>query len=436
MQFRRTNKLKQEIIKVIENGREKSEKMYGWYKRFRTDEVPIFNRKLPTAQKINNKINHDFVSMLINNKVNHFLGSPVAITLDEENEDITQLLKKFKRYTAFNRVISEIAKQSALYGYGCLLAYIDKKGEFDFIECEPYNCYFSDNLVVREVESEYVAILDNKKRKYEVYDSSRVYIYEGTDYNSMELVEEKSHLFDGIPLFKIKNNKEELNEFYRVRKIIENLDKLYSDLASEVEQFRLAYIKFVGTTIDSEVVEKMIQTGAIELPEGADADFIVKTMMINDVLNLIKREEQNLFKIARNYDPTDTEGGGQLTNLGIYFKLAPINSNCKETIHYFTEGLYTLFEFYSQYLAKKGIALDPYEVEFQFTLATPRNILEEAQTQQVLDGKVSTETRLKLCSFVENPSEEKQKLDEELGASILDNYGFGDVKYESRNILD
>lgn len=411
--------MKEQIKKIVENGRSKSSEMYGWYKRYRTDEVPIFNRQLPVAQKINNKINVDYMSQLINNKVNHFLGSPISIITDDENDTTTELLKRFKRYTAFNRVMSEVGKQAALYGYGCILVYVDPRGEFDFIECEPYNCYFSDELAVREV----ISGKDDLK-KFEVYDSAKRYIYEGKDENSLELVGEAVHLFEGIPLFKIQNNKEELNDFYRVRHIIDTLDKLYSDLASEVEQFRLAYLKFIGTEPDADTVLQMIQTGAIAIPEGCDAGFITKTMQITEVLALIEKLEQKLFAVARNYDSTDTQGAGQLTNLGIYFKLAPMNSNCKDTIHYFTEGLYTLFEFYSQYLSKKGIALDPFEMEFQFVLETPRNIKEEAEVQRTLDGLVSTETRLKLCTFVENPNEEKQKLDEELSAGMNNDYDF------------
>ncbi|MGL4569325.1 MAG: phage portal protein [Fusobacteriaceae bacterium] len=411
--------MKEIIQKIIEKNQDKNNKMYQWYKRFRTDSVPIFDRSLPTAQKVNNKINVDYVSQLVNTKVNHFLGNPVSIILDNEDEKLTQILKRFKRYTAFNRVLSELGKQAALYGYGCILAYVDKRGEFDFIEIEPYSCFFGEGIVVREIQSN-----NENTRLFEVYDEEKIYIYEGKDEKNLSLVEENDHLFQGIPVFKVENNKEEINEFYRVRNIIDNLDKLYSDLSSEVEQFRLAYLKFVGTEPDAETILKMVQTGAIVVPEGCDVGFVTKTMQISEVLKLIEKLEQKLFTVSRSYDSTDTHGAGQLTNLGIHFKLAPINSNCKETIQYFTEGLYTLFDFYGQYLSKKGIELNYLDMDFQFVLDTPRNLLEEAEIQQKLNGNVSTETRLKICTFVENPTEEKKKLDEELSAGIDNNYDF------------
>jgi SPP1 family phage portal protein len=166
------------------------------------------------------------------------------------------------------------------------------------------------------------------------------------------------------------------------------------------------------------------------LPPDSDVDFITKAMAITEVLELIKKEEKNLFKFAMSYDPTDVEYAGQLTNLGIFFRMSLINNNCRNTIHYFTEGLYTLFEFYSQYLEKKGIKLDPYEVDFQFTLETPRNLEEEAQIQKTLDGIVSTETRMKLASFIENPTEEKKRLDDELSSVTSDDYSFGSDVYD------
>lgn len=417
--------MKSKMKTMIEEQQGRNAKLLKWYRQFRTDDVPIFNRQLPTAQKINNKVNHDYLSLLVNTKVNHYLGSPISIVQDEEVEEMTNILKRFKRYTAFNRVLSEVGKQAALYGYGCVLAYIDTRGEFDFIEIEPYTCYFSDELVFRRVITE-----DKEQFRFEVFDSSNRYIFEGKNESTIELIEQSPHLFSGIPLFKFKNNKEELNEFYKVRKIIDNLDKLYSDLASEVEQFRLAYLKFIGTEPDAETILKMIQTGALTLPEGSDVDFITKAIAIQEVMELITKEEKNMFKIAMSYDPNDVEHAGQLTNLGIFFKMALINNNCKNSIHYFTEGLYTLFEFYSQYLKIKGISLDPYNLDFQFTLETPRNLKEEAEIQKMLDGIISTETRMKLASFIENPTEEKKKLDNELKETVPDDYDFGSGKDE------
>jgi SPP1 family phage portal protein len=349
--------------------------------------------------------------------------------IEDEDEELTKLIKRFKRYTAFNRVLGEVGKQAAIYGYGCMLAYVDKNGEFDFIEVEPYACYIADDLAARRVLPCYKEE-EQKTVRFEVYDEKNVYILEGASEHTLEIIEEKPHMFDGIPLFKVKNNKEEINEFYRVRKLIDGLDKLYSDLSSEIEQFRLAYLKFMGTEPDKEAILQMVQTGAIVLPPDSDVDFITKAMAITEVLELIKKEEKNLFKFAMSYDPTDVEYAGQLTNLGIFFRMSLINNNCRNTIHYFTEGLYTLFEFYSQYLEKKGIKLDPYEVDFQFTLETPRNLEEEAQIQKTLDGIVSTETRMKLASFIENPTEEKKRLDDELSSVTSDDYSFGSDVYD------
>lgn len=221
-----------------------------------------------------------------------------------------------------------------------------------------------------------------------------------------------NHLFDNIPLIKFKNNKEELSETYRVRNIIEVLDKMYSDLASELEQFRLAYIKFKGCTPDEDTIKSMQQTGAIGLPEDSDVDFITKNLNIEGVLSAIDVEVRNVFKFAQTYDAHQTrEGYGQLTNLGIHFLMAPINNNCKKTIHYFKEALYQIFTFYSQ--TTEGKWLDPLELSFDFTLDTPRNILEETQIQQNLIGIVSTETRLKLATFVDDIQKEIEKMEEE-----------------------
>lgn len=69
--------------------------------------------------------------------------------------------------------------------------------------------------------------------------------------------------------------------------------------------------------------------------------------------------------------------------------------------------------------------VDPLTLNFTFTLDTPRNILEESQIQRNLEGLVSTETRLKLATFVDDPAIEIEKMQEE--QALRDEYyGLGD----------
>lgn len=404
------------IKKMLEEQGGRNTKFRKDWERYKTKKVSIFNRELKILQKVNNKINHDYVGVLVNTKVGHYLGNPIRITLDKESDKNIELLK-FKRYTAFDRVITELGIQAAVFGYGCCLAYIDSKGKFDFIEIEPYNCYFDEEITFRVIQGK-----NDKNENIEIieaYDKQKRYLFEKKESSLKAISEYKgvkggvNHLFNDIPLFKFKNNKEELSDTYRVRNIIEVVDKMWSDLASELEQFRLAYIKFKGCEPTEDDILGLAQTGAIALREAnADADFITKKLDIAGVLSAIEKEVENIFKFAQSYDAYgDRTGYGQLTNLGIHFLISPINNNCKKTIHYFKEALYQLFDFYSQ--TSDGSWLDPLTIDFGFTLDTPRNILEETQIQRNLEGLVSTETRLKLATFIDDPKTEIEKLEAE-----------------------
>lgn len=407
------------------------------WERYKTKDVAIFKRKLPLPQKVNNKINHDYVGVIINTKVGHYLGNEISISFDKSDDNKSDKLTHFRRYTAFDRVLTELGIQAAVFGYGVCLAYINDTGKFDFMEIDPWTVYFDDELVFRIIPD-----MDNENKAIEIieaYDAQKRYYFLKTGETIEPLTEYKgvksnvNHLFDRIPLFKFKNNKEELSETYRVRNIIDVVDKMLSDLASELEQFRLAYIKFIGAEPTAEDIEKMIQTGALSIPgdnPNADVDFITKTIDINGVLEAVNTEVRNIFKFAQTYDAHgDREGYGQLTNLGIHFLMSPINNNCKKTIHYFKEALYQLFDFYSQ--TSDGSWLDPLELSFTFTLDTPRNILEETQIQQNLVGVVSDETRLKLATFIENPNKEIQRMEDE--NKEPDTYGsLGDMDDEAR----
>lgn len=72
----------------------------------KTKDVTIFYRILATSQKINNRINHDFVGVIINTKIGHYLGNPLAINLDDDSDgDGAKKLLKFRRYVTFDRVL-------------------------------------------------------------------------------------------------------------------------------------------------------------------------------------------------------------------------------------------------------------------------------------------------------------------------------------------
>lgn len=398
------------------------------WERYKTKDVEIFHRQLPSTQKINNRINHDFVGVLVNTKVSHFLGHSISISFDEATDEKTSTLLKLRRYTAFDRVLMELGIQAGVFGYGICLAYIDSNGKFNFTEVDPFTAYFAEDLAFRIFKD-----LDEEKKEVEIieaYDKQNKYFFIKKEENIEPLSEYKGiqsgmkHLFNDIPLFKFRNNKEELSETYRVRNNINAVDKLISDLISEIEQFRLAYIKFIGVEPTPEQIDAMIQTGALCIPGDnphADVGFITKTIDIQGILNAIALEEKNIFKFAQTYDSHgDRTGYGQLTNLGIHFLMAPINANCNKTITYFKESLYKLFEFYSQTM--EGKWLDPLELSFTFTLDTPRNILEESQIQQNLTGIVSTETRLKIATFVDDPYKEILRMETEQEAKSEEDY--------------
>lgn len=403
----------EELQKLIESNQAKRIAQLRDWERYKTKQVEIFNRKMPIPTKINNKINHDYVGIIINQKVGHYLGNPISISFDESTDEKVNNLLKFKRYTAFDRVLTELGLQAAIYGYGVALAFINVDGKFDFVEIQPYDVILTDDVGIRFVR------LDDKKELLEVYDNKKRYFYQKEENNIIPLLEYNgiksgvNHLFDKIPLFKFKNNKEELSETYRVRNIINVVDKMYSDLASELEQFRLAYVKITGCNPDANIIEQMAQTGILVFNgENANAEFMIKQVDIAGYLSAIEKEVQNIYKFAQTYDAyQDKNGYGQLTNLGIHFLMAPINNNCRKTIHYFKESLYELFNFYSQ--TTDGDWLSPLELSFNFILDTPRNILEESQIQKNLEGLVSNETRLKLLTCVDDASKELNRMKKE-----------------------
>jgi len=77
------------------------------------------------------------------------------------------------------------------------------------------------------------------------------------------------------------NNEEQQGDAEKVLSLIDAYDRTLSDVNSEVEQFRLAYMAFYGYDPDEETLKKAARTGAFgldEKTEGVGIEFITKDL--------------------------------------------------------------------------------------------------------------------------------------------------------------
>lgn len=423
------------INDLIEGHRDKRDKMLENYYRYTGEEVPILDRRFLDPLKVNNKLANDFMGDVIDTKIGYFMGNPVSYNIDKEAEGFEkkeELISDFKARNDIEDLDSETAKMAAICGYGARLCYIDKEGKERVMDVPGWEAIFVTDRSINEPQYAlryYEVKLDGRDLyRVEWYDDQYVTFYIGDKQggyilDDTEEANPKPHLFDDVPLMGFPNNEELLGDCDKVLNLIDGYDNTISDVNSEIEQFRLAYMAFYGVEIDERTLEKAKRTGAFGLPaagqgEQVKVEFITK--MLDDAIieHHLDRLESNIMRFAKSVNFADEEFSGNASGVAMKFKMLAMESKCITAERKFAAALRQMFRVLATAWAKKGIAFDADEIFFEFKRNFPLNLLDEAQTTVALKGMISEQTRLSLLSFVDDAEYEMELMEKDQQAEL------------------
>lgn len=427
-----------QISDLVRENRDKHYRQVKLYERFKgTDKgVPILTRTFPveTASKVNNKLANDFFSDIVNTKTGYFMGNPVTYKYTEQDEDgsliettdADVLLQGFLKKNQVADLDSESAKMAAICGFAARLCYVNTEGTVSMLNVPPWETIFiSDELGITDapyaIRYYVVERGDKKYVKAEFYDEETItfFVREGgidenvdTEFqlDSSEPANPQAHLMAGCPVICFPNNEELQGDCEKVLTLIDGYDKTLSDVNSEIEQFRLAYLAFYGSSPSDDELARLRQTGVIGFPDKDDrAEYITKNLNDVTVQNHLMKLEENIIYFAQSVRFTD-EAFGNASGVAMKFKLFCLESKCKTAERKFIKSLYRMFTVLSGYYDKRGISYDPWNFEFVFTRNFPLNLLDEAQSLATLKGLVSDETAYGQMSFIDDPAKEIEKV--------------------------
>lgn len=450
-----------DIADLVNEHRIPRERMIGLYNRYKCDadeswycvgnSPSIFERRFNVDLiKVNNTINLDHFSNLIRTKTGYFLGEPIQYSIDEEapnKELVYEKLKYFLRKVDAADLDTETAKLASICGYGARLLYLDRDGEACAMNVNPWEAILlskSDNVAHPEYAVRYykdqIQKADGSYKdvmKVEFYDSKYVSFWTeaaipeptpGTEdpatvYKPMwsygfVLDPEHppmEHMFDGVPLIGFANNAELQGDAEKVLTIIDAVDRTMSDVNSEIEQFRLAYLAVYGVgQVDDEFLENLKRTGVLAFTDKEDkAEFITKNLDSTTIEQHLTRLEQAIYNIAGIPDMRDAAFSGNSSGVALKFKLLPMENLCRMSENKFTASLRQMFTVLASKWALEQVVFDADDLVFKFKRNFPLNLLDEAQTAQALTGIVSQETVLGTLSIVKNPKDESEKMKRE-----------------------
>lgn len=422
------------------------------FERYRQSSVgvPIMTRELANPDKVNSKLPDDFFGDVVDTKVG-YMGQEVIVALDKEAYTVDGELaearfdadtKVLGEYQTTNTTIdqnAELLKMAAITGTAARLLYVDKNGELRIMNPDPWECIwiYDRSIFEPQYAMRYYPVKvtfydengtekEEERWRVEWYDSLFVtfFIQTGAGKFTPDLSEEnvdvtgrKLHMFDGIPLLPFINNEEKLGDCAKVKDLIDGYDRAFSDVNSEIEQLRLAYmyLKGSGLVVDDELLEKMEQTGVFPLPTDGDIGFATKSLDDGIIENHLNRLERNIMRFAKSVDFSDPEfASGGLPVIAFKIKLMGLESKAKITENKFRRSFREQYKLITDFWRTANIAdIDYLDLMFQFPRNVPQNLLETAQVIQILRGHVSLKTLLGELPMVQDPEKELLQLEAE-----------------------
>ncbi|MCS7228043.1 MAG: phage portal protein, partial [Endomicrobia bacterium] len=224
----------------------------------------------------------------------------------------------------------------------------------------------------------------------------------------------QEHLFDKVPIIEFPNNNERLNDFYKVENLIDAYDRVISDVQNEIEEFRQAYLKFTGAEIDAETISKARQTGAFSLPDGADAEYLVKNINSEFIEKHKKELRDNIFRFSKTIDTnSETFTGSVASGEARKWIMTALEFKASIKEMKFRKSLYEMFSVLSTAWKKKGINITANDIQITFDRNFPQELKLEAEILEKLMGRISTRTALELFSPVRDVDAEIKRIQEE-----------------------
>lgn len=395
--------------------------MWNLYQRYTVKDVPIFKRRFKRRSTVNNKLNNDYFGEIIDMKTGYFAGNPISYNYSKDKENYQVAQDHISNFAIANNLPDldvETTRMAATCGYGARLLYIDDRARERAKNLPAYGTVFlsSDGNITEPEYALYVYVVLDKNnspiQKVEFYDDTHIHFFIETRSGSNAFKVEKApmeHQFNMCPVIGYPNNAELMGDAEKVLSLIDAFDRTMSDVNSEIEAFRLAYMAFIGGSITPEVLEEATNLGAFNVPEEGDMKFITKELNDKAVENHLDRIHNNIYRFAKTPDLSDEAfGGGSQSGEARKYKLLGLEMKTGFFENKFRSSANRMFELLSGPWNVKTPSLhfDYLNVWYEFKRNFPKDLLYEAEATTKLKGMVSEQTRLGKLSFIDDPQYE------------------------------
>lgn len=336
-----------------------------------------------------------------------------------------------------------IGESLSKYGRTCELVYTPTdKDEPTSMELDPMHAFVAYAGDV-EKDSVFGAVVfsyttNDRKTVYRVYvyDTANVSVWETDSAQSAprtwrKVEDERPHGFGRVPLIEYKNNRDAIGDYEGIIALQDAYNSLLSDRQDNQDSFAGAMLKLSGSVLGftpDEVAEGKIllkQNAVLQLPDDGAAEYLVKPSIEADVQVLADEYGRLIHKISMVPDLSDEKFSGNASGVAMAYKLFGTDQVVSRKQSMMQKGFTRRCKLYDYRLNNPTMnpnyqpVADIDHMTITFNLNAPQDIVYIANaTTQLTGGKqiISTQTARGLLSFIADPDEETERVEQEQAA--------------------
>jgi SPP1 family phage portal protein len=359
-----------------------------------------------------------------------FTGIPPKITLEDKASNV--MLQQWNDENSFQDKLSEISKQADIYGRSLAFVYQDEDSNTRIAFSSPATSFMIyDDTVARQPLAFVRYWKDNDEQQVGmVYYADKI-----VPFVNSKFAEEKPNLYGLVPAVEFYGNEERQGVFDNVKTLINELDRVLSQKANQVEYFDNAYLKVLGVNLDQDGDGKpdadLIGNQMIYSPDAdaanADVEFISKPDGDNMQEHIIDRLVSMIYQISMVANLNDEAFAGNSSGVALQYKLLPMRNMAANKERKFTQALRNLYRIvFSAGAVLPDSQKDAWrDLDFDFKRNLPEDLSNDASIAQQLQGLVSHETLLKILPFVDDPKAELKRIKDEKIDNMQDAMKYG-----------
>ena len=432
VEFDEKNIKKELVVKLIRE-HEKQLPRFKKLKKYYLGEHDILSK-----QRAKNKPNYkpvcNHAKDIADTSTGYFMGNTISYS-NSEDTDIDELLIAFDN-AEVDESDHDNALDMAIYGVAYEYVYArENENILDIKSLEVENTFivYDDSIEQQPLFGVYYFKRKENKADTETYQAvimTKQFVYsivlEGKEKG---VISDKPtpHNMGDIPIIEYKNNKYSIGDFEQQIGLIDSYNSLTANRINDKEQFIDSILVLYGARLGDDeeesikAMESLAEHKLLELHPEARAEYLSKTLNENEVETLRNAVKQDIYTFSHIPNLSDENFAGNSSGVAMEFKLLGLEMITKIKQRYYVKGLKKRIKLFANYLGLTQIAIDANSIIPHFSRSLPKNLLEISQIVSNLDGKVSQETLLSQIPFVEDPTSEIEKVNEEKQENIAQN---------------